>query len=199
MPRKKTPKTPSKPADPKRKRLPRSKAYKLTAPQRDFLLGLIAEGLNTREVNSVTASFNPPFEVSAALLTQYRKTHNVKLMELRSEHETAAFNEGLALAANRVKALVMLARLLEDDIHEKALVWVADKKMVGPEVVSFNNFNAAEIRELRAVYDDLAKETGGRITRKDITSGGLAIKQYETVSPDDWDTPEEKEKKKVKE
>ena len=191
MSKPKSKKQPNKPTDPKRKRIPRSKSYKLTEPQRDHLLALIAEGLNVREINSVIASFEPPFEVSSQLVSQYRKTHSKRLMELRHEHETRAFNEGLAIAANRVQALVTLAKLLEDDLHTKALIWVEDKKMVGDEKVSFKQFNKAEIQELRGIYDDLAKETGGRISRRDITSGGMALKQYETINPDDWD--EEKE------
>jgi len=175
----------------RRPRLP-GRNYTLIEPQRLYLLELIAEGLTTLEINNLGASFDPPFEVSPQLVYQYRTQYAEPLRVLREEKQAEAFETGLGVAANRVKALMRLARMLEEDLEQKEKLWLANKKMVGAETYEFHEFNKAEIETLRGIYDDIAKETGGRIQRKDILSGGKPIKGYTTVSPDDWDEEEPK-------
>jgi len=164
---------------------------KLTDPQRLAVLDWIAEGMTTKELNNLAASFDPPFKISPQLNYQYRKDYDIDLQKLRSEKDTLAINTGLAIRATRIQKLIDLAQMLEGDLKIKKLLWTQNAKTVGNERYDFEEFNEAEIRQLRGIYDDIAKETGGRITRTDITSNNKQIKGYVLVSPDEWpDKPE---------
>jgi hypothetical protein len=169
----------------------------MSDPQRLMLLEWIAEGCDNKEINERGAKFEEPFSVSSQLNYAYRKQYAQTLEELRTERDLAALHTGLALRANRVKKLFRLAEALENDLYERSLVWTKNVKGIGSgddfERIEFKEFNAAEIKELRGVYDDIAKETGGRVARADITSGNQKIKGYMVVSPDEWpDAPSEK-------
>lgn len=168
-------------------------APKLLEPQQIQLIQWLGEGLTTDEINELAAKESPPFHITPALNTYYRSTspHKEQIKEIRDRIQEKVFSEGLALASERAKRLLKLARLLEADLHERYKVWLKDVKGIGSgeqfERVEFETFNAAEIKELRAIYDDIAKETGGRINRVDLTSKGNEMKTYVGVSPDDWD------------
>ena len=170
---------------------------KLEQNQKLALLEWMAEGLKTAEVNERAAKFDPPFEVSPQLMYQYRTDYEEDLTNLRTRNEMAALHTGLSLKAKRIEKLVQLAEALEDDIFTKRLVWIQQVKGIGSglqfEKITFEEFNAAEIKEYRGVLDDIAKETGGRIIRADITSKDQPIKGYVGVSPDDWDNKDEAE------
>lgn len=91
----------------------------------------------------------------------------------------------LALDYERVRKLKALAGLLEAQIFERdddgrfINIWLDDVKSVGSgdkaERVDLVRFNSALVDQYRAVLDDLAKETGGRIQRKDMTTAGEKI------------------------
>lgn len=99
------------------------------------------------------------------------------------ERKTAAYNvamkTGLALDHERVNTLRRLAQFLEDQLYEQGVdgsfhnVWLPDVKVVGygddAEVVEIERFNAAIIRELRGTLDDIAKETGGRVAKSELS------------------------------
>lgn len=167
----------------------------LTDEQRLSVLEWVAEGLTTEQCNKKARAAKPPFEVTAQQLHYFRKTYGVLLSELRTERELEALTTGLAVKANRLERLCRLAAALERDLYDKKLIWTAQVKGIGSgsdfERVTFEEFNASEIKELRGVYDDIAKETGGRVTKSDITTGGRPIKGYVLVNPGDWpDVPE---------
>jgi len=96
----------------------------------------------------------------------------------------AAFNEGLALDYERIDRLKRLADFLESQLYEVGEngvhhnVWLPDVKQIGggddAERVDIERFNSALLSEYRSVLDDLAKETGGRI-RKSELSGGVNV------------------------
>lgn len=58
-------------------------------------------------------------------------------------------------------------------------LWVHDVKQIGTgeksERVDIERFNAPLIEQYRKVLDDIAMETGGRIRRQDITTGGEKV------------------------
>lgn len=183
-----------------------SRVRKLDDKQRAQVLGWIAEGLTTAEINDLAASYTDPdsieakpFNVSSQLVYQYRKDHDLDLQTLRAEREAEAITTGLALKANRIKQLEKLAHELEEDLYVKKLKWTQNAKGLGSgedfEKYTFEEFNEAEIRQLRGVYDDLAKETGGRVQQVDMKLKGH-VKAYMSVSPDDWDEELDKSKKK---
>jgi len=86
---------------------------------------------------------------------------------------------GLALDYERAVELKRLAHFLIEQIYEQGEdgnyhnVWLPDVKQIGAgkniERIDIERFNAAIISELRGVLDDLAKETGGRKLRQEIT------------------------------
>lgn len=168
--------------------------HKLSTAQRLALLQWMAEGLTHQEILDNAANFSPAFTVSSQLVYAYRKTYEIDISKLRSERREQVISTGLALQENRINGLIALALLLEEDLRVKNLVWTKDVKSVivgkGNEAehqrIDFEIFNKAEISELRGIYDDIAKETGGRIQRSDVTSLGKQIKGYITIDPDKW-------------
>ena len=86
-----------------------------------------------------------------------------------------AMQTGLALDYERVNSLKRLALFLEGQIYERGAtgdyhnVWLPDVKVVGygdgAEVVDIERFNGAILQQYRGTLDDIAKETGGRVTK----------------------------------
>lgn len=106
--------------------------------------------------------------------------------EARKNAERAAVMEyGLSLDYERVRRLLRLADFLEAQLFERGEngeyhnVWLPDVKAIGSgefaERVDIERFNSALLAEYRAVLDDIAKETGGRIKRADVTTGGKPL------------------------
>lgn len=105
----------------------------------------------------------------------------------------AVLNYGLALSHERVRKLYKLAALLEAQIYEQGLdgvfynLWMPDVKSIGSgefaERVDIERFNSPLLEQYRKVLEDIAKETGGRINRTDVTTGdkpfSLEIKAVE--------------------
>jgi len=99
---------------------------------------------------------------------------------------------GLALDYERVRKLKRLADFLEGQVYERGEagdyhnVWLPDVKSVGSgelaERVNIERFNGALISEYRAVLDDLAKETGGRAKRLDLTMDLKQLQKLEQLA-----------------
>lgn len=104
----------------------------------------------------------------------------------KNAERQAVMDYGLALDYERVRRLLRLADFLEAQLYEQGEagefhnVWLPDVKAIGSgefaERVDIERFNGSLLAEYRAVLDDIAKETGGRIKKTDITSGGEIIK-----------------------
>jgi hypothetical protein len=94
---------------------------------------------------------------------------------------------GLALDYERAIELKRLAHFLIEQIYEQGEngnyhnVWLPDVKQIGAgkniERIDIERFNAAIISELRGILDDLAKETGGRKQKHEMTGkeGGAIV------------------------
>lgn len=138
----------------------------LTPGQRRALLGWVAEGLTLREINNLAEQYSTPFKLTTQNLYHYRKMLDVDIVALQGEQDVQALRTGLAIRANRVKALCELARMLEDDIKFKNKLWVEHMKGIGSgynfQAILEEEFNASEVQQLRGVYDDIAREVGGR-------------------------------------
>lgn len=131
----------------------------------------IAEGLTSDEINLRAETFDDPFNVSRQQVDWYRKKYAVDIEELRSKAEFEALNTGLAKTSDRVKLLKRIAEKLEKDLFEDDLFWTDEVKGVGSgpiaQIVDYEEFNSAEVAQLRGVLDDIAKETGGRVQKID--------------------------------
>lgn len=141
--------------------------------------------------------------------------------ERKNAEKEKVFNYSVALDYERVKRLERLATFLEAQLYERGVaveydddgnviaetpgqfhnVWLPDVKQIGSgdyvERVDIERFNAALISEYRAVLDDIAKETGGRIRKQEVTGKDGSALTWEIVyrnlndrNPDE-DTPQE--------
>jgi hypothetical protein len=117
--------------------------------------------------------------------------------EMAERRRRQAMEQGLALDYERVTVLKNLTSLLLGEMLKKdpatgklINIWLQDAKQIGSgidaERVDIEHFNAAIIRELRGLLDDLAKETGGRKEKHEFSGpGGGPIKTEDTTMDDD--------------
>lgn len=123
------------------------------------------------------------------------EAYDAECERVKNERRKEVMESGLALDYERVKTLKRIAALLEGEIEKRAestegpdgqpvegeryRVWLPDVKQIGSgddaERVDIERYNSPIFGDLRGVLDDLAKETGGRVTRQDITSGGKKL------------------------
>lgn len=146
---------------------------KLRKKQIELVIQCVGEGLETGEINKLAAKFKPPFKVTRQQVDYYRKTREVQLTKIKDASETSALKTGLSLKENRVKILHDLADLLCKDLFENNMMWLDQAKGIGSgptwEKYEYQEFNAAEIAQLRAVLDDIAAEVGERVKKQEIT------------------------------
>ena len=115
-------------------------------------------------------------------------SYDTRLEDAKNARAKDIMESGLALAHERVVKLKRLAGFLEEQMMEKGEggvyhnVWLPDVKQIGSGAdakrVDIERFNQGIISEYRATLDDLAKETGGRVSKQEITGkdgGGLVI------------------------
>jgi hypothetical protein len=147
---------------------PPEKKKRLKKTDRNFVIKCVAEGLLTDEINARAARRKNPFQVSRQTVDYYRKTRKHALGVISKLSESKAMVEGYALVETRVHKLGMLAALLEADLFGGAL-WLEDAKGIGSgdvaDIFEFESFNDAEVKQYRALLDDIARETGGRSQR----------------------------------
>lgn len=138
---------------------------KLTAKQKKKVLEWIAEGLQSDEMNARAGRCRPPFSVSRQQVDFYRDSRGVALDELKEASESDALRTGLALREERVQALKELAERLKAELLGDKL-WLTRQKALGSgdwqQFITEQHFNNVEINSLRALLDDIAKETEGR-------------------------------------
>lgn len=125
--------------------------------------------------------------------------YDAAVERFKDERRREELESGLALDFERVHHLKELANFLLGQVYEQGAggnyhnVWLPDVKQIGSgkyaERVDIERFNAAIISELRSTLDDLAKETGGRIRRQEITGlfknidmADLSLEQLERLA-----------------
>lgn len=137
------------------------------------MLEWIAEGLESGEINKRAAKQKPPFTVTRQQVDHYRKSREIDLQTLKKADEHTALNSGLALRAERVSLLQNLATAMADDLLNKNLLWLEQAKGIGSaenyERIDYQEFNSAEVQQLRGVLDDIAAEVNERIKKHEVT------------------------------
>ena len=132
------------------------------------MLAWIAEGLQTDEINSRAANFDPPFSVTRQNVAKYRKTRQYDLEAIQKVSEQNALSSGYALKEYRILRLSQMAELLAKDIFG-GFLWTEEVKGVGAgpvaEIVDYEEFNKAEVDAWRGVLDDIAAEMGDRVKK----------------------------------
>ncbi len=160
---------------------------RLKKSQKEAVLRWIAEGLQSDEINERAAVFVPPFQIARRQLCYYRKTRDADIKAMVAAGEQEALSEGLALKGYRVTKLKMLAALLERDLFG-GFLWLDQVKGVGSgdvaQIVDYEEFNGAEVAAYQGVLDDIAKEVGHRVVRRELTGKGGGPLQTQEVPPD---------------
>jgi hypothetical protein len=123
---------------------------RLNKKQKEHLLALVAEGLQSDEINARAAKFTPPFEVSRQQVDFYRASRGVALEEIKAESESDALRAGFAVKERRVEVLSEIAERIYADLQG------------GIREGDAFAFKEAEVKQLRGLFDDLAKESGAR-------------------------------------
>jgi len=159
---------------------------KLARKQQNALLEWAAEGLQLSEINERGAKFDPPFEVEYLQLKNARQRSKKRYSVLREEFEAEAVSEGLARRAVRIRGLQALFDKHLELIHARGEE-MADEVAGGATGLMARDYrgkdadravykyDAALIRELRGLLDDIAKELGERRTNVDLTTKGQSI------------------------
>lgn len=169
---------------------------KLKKTQRTQLVEWIAEGLETGEINKRAARFKPPFNVTRQQVDHYRKTRDIKLKEIKENEEFAALKSGLSLRDNRVLLLHQLAEAMRKDLLDDSRLWLTRIKGIGSaenfQVVEEEEFNGAEVAQLRGVLDDIAAELNERIRRQEVSGPNgkpveVSITELEEVRRKRWE------------
>lgn len=176
----------------------KSESYKAIQACNDFLrmgpgrtiTALFREYQKTPENASPTSSLPTLNHWAQAYGWQARaEAYDVQLETRKNARAAEIMGTGLALSHERVDKLKELAAFLEGQLYEQGPdgayhnVWVPDVKQIGSgqfaEQVDIERFNAALIDQYRGTLDDLAKETGGRAQKQEITgaNGGPVILQ----------------------
>jgi hypothetical protein len=126
---------------------------RLKKKQKEFLLKCVAEGLESDEINERAAKFKPAFSVSRQQVDFYRGSRGVRIEELKEAGEIDALSQGFALRDERVRVLSEIGKSLYKDLKQ------CTRSLADGE------FKEGEIRQLRGIFDDLAKEMGDRKTK----------------------------------
>jgi hypothetical protein len=159
---------------------------KLTRSQQNKLLEWTAEGLRLPEINERAAKFDPPFKVEYLQLKHARERAKKRFLELRADFEKEALAEGLARKATRIREMSALldrhcalikarGEEMSNEIAggETGLL-VRDYKGKDADVAVYK-YDSALIREMRGLFDDIAKELGERKTNVDLSGSGELI------------------------
>lgn len=156
----------------------------LTDGQRAFVRTHIASGVHKYSpMRALCLAHDPPFDISYPQFKRIRFAAGVKIAKLREEGAETALKKGLALKAARVaklKALVTRHLNLMEDRAEEMEEEVAggDTGLMTRDYkdgLPVYKYDAAFIRELRGLFDDIAKEVGDRQQKMDVTSNGKSL------------------------
>lgn len=139
----------------------------LNKKQKEFVLKLAAEGLQSDEINTRAEKFKPAFSVSRQQVDFYRKSRNVKIKEIAESGEMDALKTGLALRAERIVRLAKLAERIEQDLTTNGLLWLKRERALGSGIatkfVLVEEFNSEQVATFRHLLDDIAKEMNARV------------------------------------
>lgn len=137
------------------------------------------ENAPTRHLNTL-ANWSSRFEWVARA-----EEYDAEIEAQKTAYANEMMRSGLALDYERVNKLKELFDLLFGELMEKGVggvlhnLWLPDVKSIGSgqyaERVDIERYNSALVSDIRGVMDDLAKETGGRVKKNEITGakGGV--------------------------
>lgn len=157
--------------------------HNLTKEQRELVITWAVEGLNINEVQRRAQECDPPFEVRYNQLKHIRRHANKNYSNLREEFDREALGEGLARRAVRIRQLedlfdrhIALIRARGEEMAAEVAggdtgLLVRDYKGKEADVAVYK-YDAALVKEMRGLFDDIARELGDRKTNMDLTTAG---------------------------
>ena len=160
--------------------------HNLTKEQRVLLVGWAAEGLTLAEINERAAREDPPFKVEWNQLKHVRRQATKTYSEIKEEFERDALSEGLARRAVRIRQLedlfdrhMGLIKARGEEMADEVAggefgLMVRDYKGKNADTPVYK-YDAALIREMRGLFDDIARELGDRRTNVDLSAGGELV------------------------
>lgn len=112
--------------------------------------------------------------------------YDIEVENQKKQYAEEMLKSGLALDYERVSELKKLYELLLSQLMEQGNggvlhnLWVPDVKQIGSgeysERVDIEHYNSSLISDIRGLLDDLAKETGGRVKKSELSGAdGSAI------------------------
>lgn len=84
------------------------------------------------------------------------------LQELEAAEIARIMTTGYALKHERVKGLDAMARLIEQS-------WISEDKETGEKITVFQWLTPDKVKEYRGCLDDIAKELGDRVSKRELT------------------------------
>lgn len=103
--------------------------------------------------------------------------------------EKNVLREAFALKHRRVKELNRIVEKLIAYVEDEEHIWLPDVKAIGTgpnaRQVDLIRFNAALFSEIRAHFDDIAKEKGERVKKSDVSIKELPANVYIGIQPDE--------------
>lgn len=151
-----------------------------------MLVGWAAEGLTLAEINERAGKCDPPFEVVWNQLKWVRKRQDKTYSDIKDDFERDALTEGFARRAVRIRQLEELwdrhialikargAEMAGEVAGGEFGLMVRDYKGKNADTPVYK-YDAALIREMRGLFDDIARELGDRKTNVDLSGGGELI------------------------
>lgn len=136
-------------------------------------------------LQSWSTAFNWQDRLSALAEQAVREASDAEAAYRRSIMEA-----GFGLAHERVRALKTLAESLlaeltaDGDANRR---WIKEPKGIGGgdnfKEIEVERFNSQEVEQLRGLLDDIAKETGGRVTKAETTLKGDSRSPIRIINP----------------
>lgn len=160
---------------------------KLDNEQRAHLLEKIVSGeiKNWADAKRVGAAFYRPFSPSNKQYTRQRGNAGVEVGKIRAAERRSAAQTGLAVRDARINKLKRLferhERLIEARAEEVSEIESGKTGLLAKDYrgkdadIPVYKYDAALIKEMRGLLDDLAKEVGDRTTKMDVTSDGKPL------------------------
>ena len=149
----------------------------------EVVLKMAAPKLNAEQVNKIKELLaadetlsNIAKEIGCHIQTvkYYSAKFSDEIEEARKVLSSETISRGLANKDYRIRKLARLAQRIEKSIEEKTDggkgLWVDDVKLsASGETVDIEVFAGEAIRQYRGILDDIAKETGGRVSKSQVT------------------------------
>lgn len=117
------------------------------------------------------------------------REYDAEIDGIKNETAQQVLGSGLALSHERVLSLKALAERLEEEIRDENSLWLPDFKQLGhgkdTKVYRIVRFNGSLIHQFRNALDDLAKETGGRVHKQELSGANGSVLGVGVFSLDD--------------